>query len=565
MKSRAESLEFARDKKFDLIILGGGIVGAGVAQDAATRGLSVLLLEMEDFSSGTSSKTTKLIHGGLRYLEQFQFRLTRELCHERSLLEHLAPHLVKDFSFVMPVKEENKWFSYKARAGLTLYDILAGQLTSVRRHEKLSNQEVLEAAPSLNPSRLAGGLRFHDCISDDSRMVIEVIKSAEAAGATIINYMEATDFVRTDDGERITAVIARDRYSGTDIKFGCHACVNATGVWSDKLASKMNPEWKSRIVPAKGVHIMVPLAAFETNTALFLPTKDNRYVFVVPWQRALMIGTTDTNYTGPFEDSLPEPEEVDYLLSVVNEYAGSSKLSRADVIAAWAGLRPLVGPADKDMADNSGEATSTLSREHYLFEGPENVVGLIGGKLTNYRILATHVVDKILEKLPREERIKAGPSRTHEVMLGGWEDKNGFLTKSAEISAKGRALGVDPAALDHLSSSYGADALKILALIETDPFLGKRITPDYPPILAEVVFVVKNEMALSLEDILFRRIRLGLVNQEQCQLAAAKVARLVQGVSGWDDQRTQMEINALMTTLDKHMVWTGVKVKEEAV
>jgi glycerol-3-phosphate dehydrogenase len=217
------------------------------------------------------------------------------------------------------------------------------------------------------------------------------------------------------------------------------------------------------------------------------------------------------------------------------------------------------------MADNAGEETSTLSREHYLFEGPENVVGLIGGKLTNYRILATHVVDKILEKLPREERIKAGPSKTHEVMLGGWGDKNGFLTKSAEISAKGRSLGVDPASLDHLSSSYGADSLRILALIETDPFLGKRITPDYPPILAEVVFVVKYEMALSLEDILFRRVRLGLVNQEQCQLAAAKVARLVQGVSGWDDQRTQMEINALLNTLDKHMVWTGVKAKEEAV
>ncbi len=562
MKSRAESLELASSNHFDVIVIGGGIVGAGVAQDAASRGLSVLLIEKDDFSSGTSSKTTKLIHGGLRYLEQFQFRLTRELCEERGLLEHLAPHLVKDFSFIMPVREGNKWFSYKARAGLTLYDLLSGQITSVRRHESLSNSVVLEAAPSLNANKLKGGLRFHDCISDDSRMVIEVIKSAEAQGAVAVNYLEATSFEK--EGDRVTRVIARDRYSGKDIDLNCHSCVNATGVWSDEIATKMNTDWQKRIVPAKGVHIMVPLSAFETNTALFLPTDDNRYVFVVPWQRALMIGTTDTAYSGDINNSLPEEEEVEYLLSVVNEYAGERKLKRTDVIAAWSGLRPLVGPTDKEMAESSGSSTSTLSREHYLFEGPENVVGLIGGKLTNYRILATHVIDKIISKLPQEERIKAGKSRTGEIMLGGWGDKQGYLTKSAEISARARSLSLDPASLDHISSSYGADAIEILDLIKNDPFLAKRICPDYPPILAEVVFVVKQEMALSLEDILFRRIRLGLVNQEQCQMAAAKVARLVQGIIGWDDQRAELEINALMKTLDEHMVWTGLKEKEEA-
>lgn len=561
MRSRQESLDLLNENEFDVVVVGGGIVGAGVAQDAASRGLSTLLIEKDDFSSGTSSKTTKLIHGGLRYLEQFQFRLTKELCEERALLEHLAPHLVKDFSFIMPVKDGNRWFSLKAKCGLTLYDLLAGQLTGLRKHESLSKKEVLETAPSLSPQNLSGGLKFHDCISDDSRMVVEVIKSAVSQGAIALNYLEAQNFEK--EGDRVTAVVARDRYSGKDIHIKCHSMVNATGVWSDEIASKMDASWQKKVVPAKGVHIMVPLSAFETNSALFLPTNDGRYVFVVPWQRALMVGTTDTSYKGEFESALPLEEEIDYLLSVVNQFSTSNTLTKDDVIAAWAGLRPLVGHSDKGALEEAGDSTGNLSREHYLFEGPENVVGLIGGKLTNYRILAGHVIDKIIEKLPAHESLKAKASKTDELMLGGWTSKEEFLTTSAEISAKARALNIEPASLDHLATSYGASALDILKMIEIDPPLSKRISPEFPPLLAEVVFAVKEEMAVSLEDILFRRIRLGLVHQEQCQLAANKVARLVQGIVGWDDQRTQMEIESLLTTLDEHMVWTKSKEKEE--
>ncbi|MBK9143492.1 MAG: glycerol-3-phosphate dehydrogenase/oxidase [Candidatus Melainabacteria bacterium] len=556
MLSRSEALAAVKETEFDIVIIGGGIVGAGIAQDAASRGLKAVVVEKDDFSSGTSSKTTKLIHGGLRYLEQFHFRLTRELCHERALLEQLAPHLVKDFSFILPIVEKDRFFAMKARAGLTLYDILAGQLASIKRHEKLSRQVVLEMAPSLSQDLIRGGLKFHDCITDDSRLVIEVLKSAAEMGALCVNYLKATG-IKLANG-LVSAVECHDRYSGTDITIATRSCVNAAGVWSDQVARMTDPSWKSHVVPAKGVHIMVPQSAFETASALFLPTRDHRYVFVVPWQKALMIGTTDTSFKGDVDNALPEPEEVDYLLGVVNEYAGRRVLDREHVIAAWAGLRPLVGASDSSMireaSGHEESTTSTLSREHHLFDGPANMVGLIGGKLTNYRILAGHVVDRILTSIPGGNA--AGQSETGTTMLGGWGSKQGYLTTSAEISARARKLGIEPATLDHLIGSYGASALDILDAVERDSYLNKRICPDFPPIMAEVLHVVKNEMAVSLEDILFRRIRLGLVHQEQTLEAAEKVARLVQGITGWDDQRTQMEVEAVRRTLTGHMVFS---------
>ena len=566
MQNRNEALELAKQTEFDVVIIGGGIVGAGVAQDAASRGLSVLLVEKDDFASGTSSKTTKLIHGGLRYLEQFQLRLTRELCHERALLEGLAPHMVKDFSFILPVTDESWFFGVKARMGLTLYDTLAWNVGGARRHHNLSKKAVADAVPALDATRIKGALRFHDCITDDARLVLEVIKSAASFGATAINYLEARGF-EIENG-RVTKVRCRDRYSGSDIEFSCKSCVNAAGVWTDELMHHIDPQWSSRVAPAKGVHIMVPASAFETTSALFLPTGDGRYVFVVPWQKALMIGTTDTQYNGDIDEPLPQEEEVDYLLSVVNRYTSGRKLQRDDIIAAWAGLRPLVG-GEQAVDDRAGGAapggkasagtskkTATLSREHYLFEGPGGIVGLIGGKLTNYRMLAIHVIDKIVEKLPETTVQSLLPTRTAKLMLGGWEDKQDYLTTTAEISARARRLGLEPATIEHLTSSYGKDALKVLDIVERDTLLNKRICRDFPPIMAEVVFSVRHEMAVSIEDVMHRRIRLALIHQGQTLEAAEKVARLMQSLVGWDETRTELEIRTFCERLKDHMVWT---------
>lgn len=564
MKNRSQVLEIASEREFDLVIIGGGIVGAGVAQDAASRGLSVLLLEKGDFASGTSSRTTKLIHGGLRYLEQLQFRLTRELCQERGLLETLAPHMVRDFSFMLPITTGKRFFGLKADIGLTLYDLLSINARGVRTHERLNRKETMSLAPSLNVSLVSGGLRFHDCITDDSRVVMEVIKSACEFGALAVNYLEAVNF-KTKDG-RIEAIVCRDRFNGQELVVRSRACINATGVWSDILLKQLDPTWGNKVQPAKGTHIMLPLSCFETNTALFLPTNDGRYVFVVPWQKALMVGTTDIGYEGPLDNPVATTEEVDYLLGILNSYrkngsknSPDGQLTRSDVIATWAGLRPLVGgehdggsnnqDSGKDTTDS--EKTATISREHLLFEGPFGVIGLIGGKLTNYRMLAIHVVDTALKQLVNQDSKYNGfnHSKTDKIMLGGWSDKTDFLNTTAQISAQARKLSLDPATIDHLIATYGKDALKVIEIVEQTPALSERICPDFPPIMAEVPYALNNEMAISLEDILSRRIRLGFVHQGQCLEAAPKVALLIQNLSYWDSQRAAVELNQFEKSL----------------
>ncbi len=549
MQSRNAALQAATSTTFDVAIIGGGIVGAGIAQNAACRGMSVILIDKADFSSGTSSKTTKLIHGGLRYLEQFQFRLTRELCHERALLEQLAPHLVKDFSFILPISNKGKLFGLKAEAGLTLYDLLSSNVKGTRKHKRLAQKDVLGACPSLSSNKVSGGLHFHDCITNDTRLVLEVLKSAQSHGATIINYVVAQGF--HFENNQISAIECRDRSSGQNLTIQCRSCINATGVWSDGLMKQLDKNWNSQVSPAKGTHIMLPSSAFETSTALFLPTDDGRYVFVVPWQRALMVGTTDTNYSGSLDNPVATEDEIRYLLDVLNSYGREDrKITRNDVIAAWAGLRPLVGEV---IGEGDQKSTKNLSREHELFEGKGGIVGLIGGKLTNYRMLAEHAVDKVVPKLPKQVVDDLQPAGTESIMLGGWQSKEDYLTATAEISTRARKNSIEPATIDHLISSYGKDAMKVIEIVEGDSFLLKRICPDFPQIMAEVVYGVKHEMAQSLEDILFRRMRLGLIHQGQCLEAASKVARCVQAVMGWDENRTAAELKALVKTLEEHM------------
>ncbi len=546
MKTRAQSLQIASTREFDLAVVGGGIAGAGVAQDAASRGLSVIVVEKEDFASGTSSKTTKLIHGGLRYLEQFHFKLTRELCHERGLLEQLAPHLVRDFSFIMPLVKGSPFFSLKAEIGLTLYDLLSWSVSGARHHRRLSQKEVLDSVPALNPQVFSGGLRFHDCITDDSRMVLEVIKSACSEGALAINYMEVQGFEQAEG--KVRAIKCRDRYSGQELTISAKACVNATGVWSDQLYEMLEPAWKSHVQPSKGIHIIVPASAFETNTALFLPTRDGRYVFVVPWQRALMVGTTDRPYSGSLERPLPDRDEIDYLLSVINGFTDTHRLNRSDIIGSFAGLRPLVQP------ETTSCDTNSLSREHVIFEGPGGVIGLNGGKLTNYRLMAVQVMELVAKQLPG---VDLKGSRTKRMMLGGFKDKADFLAQTAAISAKARRLSIEPATLDHLIASYGSEAALIVDIVEADSTLNQRICPDFPPILAEVPFCVTNEMAVSLEDLLMRRLRLGILHQRQCLDAAPKVAELMSLALGWDSARTSYELAGLERSLRDHMDLVG--------
>jgi glycerol-3-phosphate dehydrogenase len=551
MKSRTEYLQVAPLREFDLLVIGGGIAGAGVAQNAASRGLSVLVIEKDDFASGTSSRTTKLIHGGLRYLEQFRFNLTRQLCQERALLERLAPHMVRDFSFVMPLLKGKFFFNLKANAGLAFYDFLAWSSATEHHYDSLGVKDVLEAAPSLSPAKIAGGLRFHDCITDDSRIVLSVIKSACHEGGLAINYLEARSFLR--DGNQIRGVVCHDRYTGDDITIKAKTVVNATGVWTDNICKMADENWAPKVTPSKGTHIIVPPSAFETNTALFLPTGDNRYVFVVPWQRALMIGTTDHAYSGRLENPLPTLDEIDYLLHIVNSFTQTHQLNRSDITATFAGLRPLVrfeDPSKPGDSNSSSSDTSSMSREHLIFESEGGLINVAGGKLTSYRLMAEEVMQEVLKKLALPE-VKA--SRTDKLMLGGWTDKQDYLTQTAVFSTRARKLGLDPATIDHIVASYAADTGTVLDIIEQEPTMAERICADFPALMAEVVYCVSREMAVCLEDLLFRRLRLGFLNQKQTLESAPKVAALMQELLGWDNYRTGLELSLLEEQVGEHL------------
>lgn len=546
MKSRSQVLEEANQREFDLVIIGGGVAGAGIAQDAASRGLSVLLIEKDDFASGTSSRTNKLIHGGLRYLEQLQFDVTRELCRERAELEQLAPHMVRDFSFTLPVTTDKKVSAIKTALALTAYDLLGINARGIRRHERLSKKQTLEAAPSLSGEVVGGAFRFHDCITDDARLVIEILKSATSSGALAINYLEAKSFEQSEG--QVRKVLVRDRLGGRELTLSCRSCINATGVWSDKLLQQIEPSWQKRSTLVKDTHIMLPLSVFETTTALCLPANDGRYVFVVPWQKALMVGTTDNAYQGPLDNPKPTVDEIDYLLGVLNSFARPNSngrlLEREDVIASWSGLRPHF-----TLATGSKKSAA---KEHSIFTGPGGLINVTVSDLTNYRLLARQAVDTVITKLKKQmpgDYLSLAESKTGQTMLGGWQDKQDYLTSTAQIAARGRKLGLEPAILVHIAESYGKDALQVLDIVENAPQLAERICPDFPPILAEPLFVIEHEMAISLEDILSRRIRLGFVHREQCLTAAPKVARLVAPALAWDNARIAHELGHLAQNL----------------
>ena len=556
MKTRNQILELAPLREYDLIVLGGGILGAGVLQDAAARGLSVLLIEKEDFSSGTSSRTTKLIHGGLRHIEEGHLRLAKQLCEERSVLEQIAPHLVRDFSFVLPLMKKRPLFGLKATAALSVYDLFATKYIGSHKHRRLTGKDVVEAAPALSNTDVASGLQFYDAITDDSRLVIEIIKSAAAQGAHMLNYVEAVGFEL--ENNQINIVSCRDRYSGQELRLKTKAVVNACGVWAGEVESLVNADVagarpatgiRNRVSIVKDTHIVLPPSAFETNTALCLPNTDGRYIFVVPWQRALLVGSAENNYQGELTEANANSDEVDYLLDAVNRYNGQKRLGRQDVVSSWASYRPLFKSAGKE--PRTTVVAEKTTRNFDLFDSPGKMVTVIGGELTNYRLIAMEVVTRVLKHFPAIA--KPGPSRTRNLMLGGWDDKDDFLTSTAIIAARARKLVVEPSTIDHLIASYGKDALSVLDTIEREPYLNQKICPDFPQIAAEVPFCINNEMSVSLQDLLFRRMRLGMLHHQQCFEASAKVARILQDLQGWDDVRTKAELVALSHSLGRSL------------
>lgn len=525
-------------KQFDVIVVGGGITGAGVAQDAASRGLSVLLIEKGDFASGTSSKSTKLIHGGLRYLANFQFGVVYESVTERVVQERIAPHMVHWLPFVIPSYRANFFNNLKWEAGLWVYDGMASMVGN-RFHKRIKLPEITRLCPGIRADGLSGGLLYYDCRTDDARHTLEVIRSAALHGCVARNYTKVVSFVR-DRGKEVRGVKVVDTLSGGDpVEIRGKVVVNATGVWTQKtqeLSGKADvsvapAKGGLHVEPAKGVHFTIKRDRLPLQCALLVPTgADGRFCFAVPWYDSVLIGTTDTPFKGDFDNLVVEDEEVAYILDAVNKQFPNLKLTAADVTGKFAGLRPLI--SDK----KAGGGTSTkVSRKHSLKLSEDGLITIAGGKLTTYRPMAEETVDLVALQL-RLDGVEAGECVTEKLMLGGWDGEVRNLDKVKEVFRDMAArVKISAATSDTLLQMYGRRAMSVAELVSEYPELAEPISESHPYIMAQVVYAVGAESAVTLEDVLARRIRLSITDAEQAKACAGKVSHLMSRMLGWDD------------------------------
>jgi glycerol-3-phosphate dehydrogenase len=529
--SRRSALERLRREPVDVLVVGGGITGAGVALDAATRGLSVALLEKRDFAAGTSSRSSKLIHGGLRYLEQRDFALVREALHERALLlSSIAPHLVEPVPFLFPLRHRS-WERAYVGAGVGLYDALAGLHSAVPRHKHLSRTAALELAPSLRPSSLVGAIRYHDARTDDARFVIALSRTAVAHGALAISGVRVDGLELGEDGLRHAALYDTER--GRELGASARVVVNATGVWSAELERLAGVERPVELRASKGVHILVPRDRIRSETALVLRT-ERSVLFVIPWGAHWILGTTDTEWKLDRDHPAASRADIRYLLEHANTVL-ERPLHEQDVVGVYAGLRPLIAREEAD--------TTQLSREHVVRRPAPGLVTIAGGKYTTYRVMARDAVDAAGEVLGEA----IDPSRTDQVPLLGAE---GLRT------ARGRAHGhpvaerIGTAAVDHLLERYGAVALVLLDAAQAEPDLGQPIAGAPSYLLAEAWYAVVAEGALHLDDVLTRRTRISIEVPDRGRAAALPVAQAMGAILGWSGREIRREASHYLERLD---------------
>ncbi|SDT79972.1 glycerol-3-phosphate dehydrogenase/oxidase [Actinoplanes derwentensis] len=514
--------------ELDVLVVGAGVVGAGSALDAATRGLSVGLVEARDFASGTSSRSSKLIHGGLRYLEMLDFSLVREALRERGLLiQKLAPHLVRPVPFLYPL-QKRAWERLYMGAGLALYDILAlsGNGAGVPMHRHLSRVEALKAFPSLRPETLVGAIRYYDAQVDDARHTMFLVRTAMAHGAHVASRTEVIGFLR--DGRRVVGVRARDLATGAEFEIRARTVINATGVWTgDSQAMLAGERGEFTVTASKGIHLVVPRDRIAGHTGMILRTASS-VLFVIPWDQHWIIGTTDTKWDLDKADPAASGKDVDYLLDEVNK-ALATPLTRDDVQGVYAGLRPLL----------SAEAASTakLSREHAVGNPVPGLIVVAGGKYTTYRVMAKDAVDAAA----RDMSTRVPPSCTDQVPLLG---ADGYRAAWNRRSALARSSGLTVNRIEHLLHRYGTLIDEVLSLIGDDPSLGLPLdgAPDH--LRAEIVYAVTHEGARHLEDVLTRRTRVAFETPDRGVTAAHAAAVLIAPALGWSEADAKREAAA---------------------
>ncbi|HET9038940.1 MAG TPA: glycerol-3-phosphate dehydrogenase/oxidase [Gemmatimonadales bacterium] len=522
------TLEQLTAEPADLLVIGGGITGAGVARDAAMRGWRTVLVEQQDFGSGTSSRSSRLVHGGLRYLETGDFKLVLEANRERRVLLRIAPHLVWPLPFVFPLHRGDRIPLWRLAAGMWLYDALA-LFRNVKTHRMLGKRALLEAEPMLRERGLLGGARFYDAQCDDARLTLATVRSAVHHGALVGNYTAVRALERT--AGRVVGAQIEDRLTGARGTVRASVVVNATGPWADKVRVLEDSGAAPLLQPTKGVHIVVERSRLDHREAIvFTSPIDGRVLFILPWGELSYIGTTDTDTSEAPDKLTVSADDIVYLLRSANARFPNARLSVEDVRASWAGLRPL-------LADRDHKAASSRTREHAIVYGAGGMITVVGGKLTTYRAMAAEVVDRAARELRyRDGRPKADGPRTDEDPLPGGE-----AADLAQFRERGLELGVAPESVEHLLRHYGTEAAGIYNLGAGERRLLRRLVPPHPAVEAEVVHAVRREMAQTVEDVMVRRIHLYYEATDRGVSAARRVAELMARERGWDETRVDEE------------------------
>lgn len=497
-----------RQEPWDLVIIGGGATGAGIAVDAATRGFSTLLLEREDFGKGTSSRSTKLVHGGVRYLEQGNISLVMEALKERGILRRNAPHLVHDVPFIVP--NYSWWEAPFYGIGLKIYDLLAGQY-GFGKSMLLSREETLNRLPNLRQDGLKGGVVYHDGQFDDSRLLIHLIQTAADHGAALVNYAPVVEIRRGEDGF-VNGVVVEDRESGERLTAAARVVINATGIFTDETRRMADGNATPMVAPSQGIHLVLDRSFLKAKSAIMVPhTSDGRVLFAIPWHGHTVVGTTDTPIDGPSYEPLPFEHEIEFILETATEYL-SRPPRREDILSVYVGIRPLVKAAGSDTRQ-----TSALSRDHTIHIDDSGLITIAGGKWTTYRRMAEDAVD-------------------HAVTLGGLKDRP-CVTQELHI----HGYAVEAESLGSLWV-YGSDAEKIRSLAAESPDLGKPLDHELPYVAAEVVWAAREEMARSVEDVLARRTRALFLNARSAIRMAPAVAALLARELNRDESWIEAEI-----------------------
>jgi len=522
--ARTDAIKSLRDDQFDILVIGGGINGVGIALDAASRGLKVALVEMADFASGTSSRSSKLIHGGLRYLEQYDFKLVREALQERELMvTTLAPHLVKPVSFLYPLTEKFKERTYVG-AGMALYDALRGFKRALPWHKHISQRELSETAPSLRLDLITGGYQYFDAQVDDARHTMMIARTAAKYGAVITTRTSCKQLIKK--GRRVEGALIQDLESGAEFEVRAKSTIMAAGVWTDPLYETFGVKPGYRVRMSKGAHIVVPGNAIKSTTGVIIKT-DLSVLFIIPWGDKWIVGTTDTNYESDRSSPLASREDVNYILAQANRVL-EPKLERSQVIGVFAGLRPLVS-SDPD------SPTTELSREHVVDHPVPGFVTIAGGKYTTYRVMSEDAVNSAVADLKR----LVPDSCTETLAIVGADGYSVLLNKADELA---REYGISKETIDHLLNRHGALFSEVLEPALSDKSLLNPLIDQLPYLKAEILYAVTHEGARSVDDVLSRRTRINFEAKDQGLGAAKEVASIIGRVLGWSAAQSNESI-----------------------